>query len=48
MIASAEKRRNEILREISLYREVLGPKFGDSMKLVEGKAYQIALAPSNQ
>jgi hypothetical protein len=48
MIASAEKRRNEMLREISLYREVVGPKLGDSMKLLEGKAYGIALAPSNQ
>src|SRR5262249_46054689 len=30
MLASAEKRRNEMLREISLYRDVLSIKLGDT------------------
>src|SRR6266567_1384560 len=47
MLASAEKRRNEMLREIGLYRELLSTKLGDSTKVVEGEAYDIALAPSN-
>src|SRR5262249_15700308 len=46
MLASAEKRRNEMLREIHLYRGVLSIQLGDSTKLIEGKAYDVALAPS--
>jgi hypothetical protein len=47
MLASAEKRRNEMLREVSLYRDVLSIKLGDSTKLVEGNACHVALGPSH-
>jgi hypothetical protein len=47
MLASAERRRNEMLREISLYREVLSARLGDSIQVLEGEVCETALVPSN-
>jgi hypothetical protein len=45
MLASAERRRNSMLKEVILYREVLSAHLGEIIDVIEGNEDDLSIAP---